>query len=311
MSRIPCPSFDGLALLVCALALWWPVSAPAERPEQAPSAEDHARTLEDWKAERIAFLKGRDGYLNLVGLFWLKPGRSTFGSAPDNVLRFPPSAAARIGELELNGEAVSMFVHDGIDVRHGDDPVRRIILSDDSSGHPVLVTHGALAWTVIRRDDRFALRLRDYEHEAIEQFEAPPHYPADLRYRVPATLERYETPRAVRVQTVIEGLDYRPESPGVVRFVLDGQQYELEAYVSGERLFLVFGDLTNRSESYPAGRFLYADLPDAAGNTVLDFNRAHNPPCAFNEFATCPVASPRNRLPVTIAAGEGYDRSAH
>ena len=87
--------------------------------------------------------------------------------------------------------------------------------------------------------------------------------------------------------------------------------YELEAYLVGDSLFFVFGDLTNRGETYGAGRFLYAELPGEDGKTVLDFNKSYSPPCAFNDFSTCPVASPRNRLKVRIEAGEKFDPALH
>jgi hypothetical protein len=93
----------------------------------------------------------------------------------------------------------------------------------------------------------------------------------------------------------------------LVSFEIGGEPYELEAYESGEMLFFVFGDLTNRDETYGAGRFLYSSVPAADGLLVLDFNKSYSPPCAFNDFATCPVASPRNRLPVRIEAGERFD----
>ncbi len=118
-------------------------------------------------------------------------------------------------------------------------------------------------------------------------------------------------PRQMRVDTVVTGLDYNPQSPGKLLFEIDGQDFALEAYQSGDRLFLVFGDLTSGRETYPAGRFLYAAMPDESGATVLDFNKAYNPPCAFNEFATCPVASLQNRLKTSIVAGERFDPAMH
>ncbi|MGA9524755.1 MAG: DUF1684 domain-containing protein, partial [Myxococcaceae bacterium] len=63
------------------------------------------------------------------------------------------------------------------------------------------------------------------------------------------------------------------------------------------------GDLTNRSDTYGAGRFLYTDLP-RDGQVVLDFNRAYNPPCAFTPYATCPLPTRENKLPIRIEAGE-------
>ena len=68
-------------------------------------------------------------------------------------------------------------------------------------------------------------------------------------------------------------------------------------------LWFILRDQTSGQETYPAGRFLYADLPKA-GKVVLDFNKAYNPPCAFTAFATCPLPPPQNWMPVRIEAGE-------
>ena len=91
----------------------------------------------------------------------------------------------------------------------------------------------------------------------------------------------------------------------------EGKTLRLEAYASGERLFFVFGDRTNGKETYPAGRFLYTAMPGEDGRIVLDFNRSYSPPCAFNDFSTCPVAAPRNRLPIRVTAGELFSRDAY
>ena len=98
---------------------------------------------------------------------------------------------------------------------------------------------------------------------------------------------------------------------GKFEFEIDGETYTLEAYASGEQLFYVFGDQTNRDATYGAGRFLYSAMPGDDGITVLDFNKSYSPPCAFNDFSTCPVASPRNRLPIRIEAGEKFEPSLH
>jgi uncharacterized protein (DUF1684 family) len=110
---------------------------------------------------------------------------------------------------------------------------------------------------------------------------------------------------------VIEGFQQFPVAPGTATFVIDGVEYELEPQLSGDKLFFVFGDQTNRDETYGAGRYLYADMPGDDGTFILDFNKAKSPPCAFNDFSTCPVASPRNRLPIRIEAGEKYDEALH
>ncbi len=153
--------------------------------------------------------------------------------------------------------------------------------------------------------------MHDFEHNVLRDFGPLPYFEIDPSLRVTARLRRYAEPRIANVETVIEGLGYHPSSPGVVEFDIDGQTYDLEAYGAGDELFFVFGDKTNRNDTYAAGRFLYSPMPGDDGLTVLDFNKAYSPPCAFNDFSTCPVASPRNRLPIRIEAGERYDPSLH
>jgi len=274
-------------------------------------AAAYEKEIQEWRADRIESLKGPTGFLNLVGLYWLGDESVRIGSAPDNDIVFPQGAAAFIGTLRPGQEGVLLEVAPGVDVLHDGVAVSSVLIADDNSADPVTVTHGSLAWTIIRRDGRFALRLRDYEHPAIAAFPPIESFPIDTRFRVTGSMRFFAEPRVLDVDTTIEGLGYHPSSPGTVAFVIDGQSVELEAYESDDVLFFVFADQTTGRETYPAGRFLYAERPDEDGETVLDFNRAYNPPCAFNEFATCPVASPRNRLAVRIEAGEKYDPAIH
>jgi uncharacterized protein (DUF1684 family) len=279
--------------------------------EAAVDPQDYAAEITQWRAERLARLKGPEGYLNLVGLYWLPESDTRIGSAADNDIVFPEPAAPEIGVLRTTAEGVFLDTQPAADVRYEDIPVRSILISDDTTESPIVLTHKSFAWTIIKRDGRFALRLRDFEHPAIEAFPPIESFPIDPEMRVVATLQRFDEPRVLNVKTTIEGLGYRPESPGTVVFEIDGNSHELEAYASGDRLFFVFADLTSGHETYPAGRFLYAAVPAEDGKTILDFNRAYNPPCAFNDFATCPVASPRNRLRTRIEAGEKYDPTVH
>ena len=299
------PIAIGTALILLTAMPWTAALAATYGIGACPN--DYRQCLEEWKAERIAYLKSDQGYLNLAGLFWLRDGANTFGSGPGNDLVFPAAAIPEMGSFELGEDGVVMKVRPGADVRMNGNPVTRVAMADDTSEQPGVVTFGSLAWTVIRRDDRFAVRLRDFDHPALHTFPAIGYFPTDEKLRVAATLQRYERPRIIRVATVIEGLDYNPSSPGLLRFDIGGQTFELEAYNAGNEFLLVFGDATSGRETYPAGRFLYASKPGKDGVVILDFNTAQNPPCAFNEFATCPIASPRNRLAIRIPAGERYE----
>ncbi len=285
--------------------------AACSQAEPTFDAAAHEQEVLEWRAGRLDALKAPTGYLNQTGLFWLEAGTYSFGADPDNDIVLPGDAAGRIGVFTVDADGVHMTVADGVSAASNGEPVTSMLISDDTTEDPVQITHRTMAWTVVKRDGRFAVRVRDFEHPFVATFGPLPYFPIDAAMRVPAKLQRYDEPRIANVGTVIEGLGYHPESPGTVVFEIGGQEYELEAYTSGERLFFVFGDQTNRDDTYGAGRFLYSAAPGEDGLTVMDFNKAYSPPCAFNDFSTCPIASPRNRLPVRIEAGEKYDPGLH
>jgi uncharacterized protein (DUF1684 family) len=274
-------------------------------------AAAHTQEVLDWRVWRIEQLKMPSGYLNQIGLYWTEPGTYSFGSAKSNDIVFGGNAAPEIGEFTVDTDGVSMMILPGVDVRSDGQSIKEMAIPADTTGQEVVVTHRSVAWTVVERVGRFGIRLRDFEHPFVESFGPLPYFDIDPSLRVQATLRRYDEPKIANVGTVIEGLGYHPESPGLVEFEIDGETYELEAYTSGEKLFYVFGDQTNRDDTYGAGRFLYSTAPGEDGVTVLDFNKSYSPPCAFNDFSTCPVASPRNRLPTRIEAGEKFHVSFH
>ena len=287
------------------------LSSTRSSGEAQVEPDAYEQEILQWRVERLANLKAPSGYLNLVGLYWLENGTTLIGAAADNDIVFPDNAAPYVGELQVSTDGVVLAAHPDADVRYEGLPVNSILIADDTTMNPVALTHGSLGWTLIKRDGRFALRLRDFEHASLENFASLTYYPIDPTLRVTATLQPFEKPKVLNVRTTIEGLGYRPESPGTITFEIDSVTHELEAYTSGDRLFFVFGDQTSGRETYPAGRFVYASWPDEEGKTILDFNKAYNPPCAFNAFATCPVASPRNRLKTRIEVGEIYDPETH
>lgn len=298
MSKLP------LLIMTCLLAA-------CSADDQTMDIVAYEADVQQWRVERLAALKHPDGFLTLVGLHWLTDEVGRIGSAADNDILLPDKAAPYVGRVYVTDAGVRLEVEPEVDVRHEGVPVRSILMSDDMTENPVLITHGSLAWTVVNRDGRYAIRVRDYEHPALDAFPPIEYYPIDPALRVTATLRRFDEPKILNVNTVIVGLDYRPTSPGTVVFDIDGETYELEAYESGDSLFFIFGDSTTGRETYPAGRFLYAAVPGPDGKTILDFNRAYNPPCAFNAFATCPVASPANRIGARIEAGEKFDPAVH
>lgn len=289
------------ALLVAAILLAQPATSEESEPARYESA------LAEWRAERVANLKGPDGWLNLAGLYWLEEGSNSFGAAADNdLVATEGSAPPKLGDFLVENGTVTFRAAPGAEVLHGETSVTEMLLADDQEKEATLLTSGPLAWTVIRRMDRLGVRLRDYDHPAVTAFAGIESYDADPSWRLEARFEPYPEPRTIRVPTVVEGLGWEPTVPGTLEFEAQGQSLSLEAYRSDDDFMIVFADATTGDTTYPAGRYLAADLPGDDGTTILDFNKAYNPPCVFTEFATCPLATPRNRLPVAVQAGEKY-----
>lgn len=282
-------------------------------PARVQNMDTYVQSLEEWREGRLERLKGKTGYLNLVGLYWLQEGVNRAGSAADNDLVFPDGIPAYLGSFELAEGAVTMTVAEGVEVFADGEPVSKVAMGDDTAKNEVLLTTGGFAWYVVEREGRYGVRVRNYELPGVADFPPIDHYPVDPAYRVNAHFKPYDEPRIVTVATIIDGVDYLPECPGVIEFDIAGETQQLEVYKSddGTQFFIIFADATTGGETYPAGRFVYTDWPDEHGVTVLDLNKSYNPPCAFNDFATCPVASPRNRLKVAIRAGEKYHPSMH
>ncbi len=273
---------------------------------QVSAQDSYEHELAEWRGQRVATLKGPDGWLNLAGLYWLEEGPNSFGASADNDLVAPAGSAPKLGEFLVDNGTVTFRTEPGVDVFLGESPVTETLLVDDQEKEATLLTAGSLAWTVIRRMDRLGVRLRDYDHPAVTSFAGIETYAADLDWRIEARFEPYAEPRKIRVATVVEGLGWEPTVPGTLEFEARGQSLSLEAYRSDDGFLIVFADGTTGDTTYPAGRYLKADLPGPGGTTILDFNKAYNPPCVFSEYATCPLATPRNRLPVAVEAGEKY-----
>lgn len=261
----------------------------------------YVRQLDEWHEKRVASLKKEDGWLNLAGLFWLKEGDNTAGSVSDNTIVFP-SGAAHTGTFRLENGTVSFTPSAGTTVTANGTALsgKTDIFTPDAA--PKTLQQGSLKWFIIRRGNRYGIRLRDLESENLKQFHGIQRFPVDEHYRIKARFEKPAVAKTIRITDVVGLVSDQPLA-GTLVFELNGKTYRLDA-TGEEKLFIVFGDKTNGKETYGAGRFLYADQPRADGTTILDFNQAINPPCAFTPYATCPLPPSQNKLAVRIPAGE-------
>src|SRR5207237_749301 len=176
-------------------------------------------------------------------------------------------------------------------------------LRDDHGTDADELVVGEMRLVIHRSGATRSLRVRDPNSAQAKSFAGFTWFPIDSRYRVTGHLVKDAQPQVLKVVNTYGDIDdYTSE--GVVEFTLDGQTLRLRPFTTRpNRFYFVFRDASSGQETYETARFLYSDLA-ADGSTVLDFNEAYNPPCAFNPFTTCPIPLRENRLPVKILAGE-------
>jgi uncharacterized protein (DUF1684 family) len=273
----------------------------------------YLQEVEDWHTRRNASLKKPDGWLSLAGLFWLKPGENKFGSSTSFRINFPAGKVPNeIGHFTLKDGIVSVHIKDDISVYHDGNEIKTITMIDDSEGSPTVLTHGSLSWYIIKRGDRYGVRLKDSESTQLWNFNGIDRFPVNPKWKISARFEAYDTLRTIEIPNILGTVNNDP-SPGKLLFELDGQTYSLDpiAEPDDKRWFIIFSDQTSGEETYGAGRFLYIDAPGKDGTAVIDFNKAYNPPCAFTPYATCPLPPEQNHLAIAIKAGEkkyhGYE----
>jgi len=296
---------DLLVLVTATLSL----SAGACARRRAAPDPAYAAEIAAWQRQRVASLTSEDGWLTLVGLFWLRLGENRFGSHPRNEIVLPGrDVPAVAGTLTLAPDG-TVTVHSlpEAGVMCGGRPVRTTVLRTDRHGAPDVLQLGHLRAHVIERAGAFALRVKDPTTTARREFKGIPTFPVDPALRVVGRFSPYHSMREVKVAAA-QGPAQTMLVPGIVEFTVAGRTCALEPFVSAPadaHFFFVFRDGTAGVESYGAGRFLEAAAPKAGSTSVvLDFNKAYNPPCAFTRFATCPLPTQQNTLSVRLEAGE-------
>ena len=277
-------------------------SAAATAP--GPAADAYRREIESWRATRDASLKDPDGWLTLVGLFWLEEGDNRFGSDPANRVVLPAGKSpAFAGTLVRHGNAVTVNAAPGAGLESDGHPVTEMAIDADAKDKPTLLRIGSVTFFVIKRGDRIGIRVRDSASPALAAFHGVASFPADARWRVSARFEAHPQPKPIPIANVLGQVNNEP-SPGEVVFEHGGTTYRLDALAGDDGgLFLIFGDQTNGRDTYGAGRFLDTEAP-RDGRVTVDFNKAYNPPCAFTAYATCPLPPRQNRLATAVTAGE-------
>jgi uncharacterized protein len=261
-----------------------------------------------WRDKRRSDLLQPDGWTSLIGLHWLDAGAHYIGSGAGSGIRLA-MGPAHMGMIDIAAGQVRFVPDKAATLTVDGEPIGNatVVLRTDAdpSGPSVIGFDGGKGHaTVIVRNERYALRVKHADAPGRTQFTGIDYWPATPDWKLRGKFVPHPLGKTIEVANIIGGMDAMA-NPGIVEFQLDGKTHRIEALDEGEGvLFLVFADRTNGQGSYGAGRFLDTPMPDADGNVELDFNQARNPPCAFTDFATCPLPPPENRLDVAITAGE-------
>ena len=271
---------------------------------EAKGTPEYFEEIKQWDQKRAERLKADDGWLNLVGRTWLKPGENKFGSAKDNdVVIESNKVPEQMGVFIFQDSTVTMKVSDGVEVLFNGEPVKEIVMIGDDKKEMNVFQYASIKWNLIVRNELYGIRFRDLESEAVKNFTGIERFPVNEDWKITADFEAYDPPRKISVPNVLGQVDEEP-SPGAIVFTRDNQTYRIEAVDAGDKLWFIFADGTSGEETYGGGRFLYTEKADSTGKVIVDFNKAYNPPCVLTKFATCPLPPKENYIKLRITAGE-------
>jgi uncharacterized protein (DUF1684 family) len=268
--------------------------------------KEYVQSIEQWHQKRIEALKTPNGWLNLEGLFWLQKGKNSFGN--------DKTAHCYYANKDFP-TWIGNFIYQGDSVQWENGNVNELTIDKvkagagktytvfNSEGNASVMDWKTFSWVVIKREDKVGIRFRNLNANTLIHFKGIERFPINPNWRIKAKLIP-PTQDFLMISNII-GQTVSSKNAGKLIFEKNGISYSLDVIdEGGKNLFIVFADETSGKSTYGAGRFIEIPKPDQDGNTVIDFNIAYNPPCAFTAYATCPLPPKQNRLALLIEAGE-------
>jgi len=262
-------------------------------------------SLEAWRSQLDDEIRGERGLLALGGLHWLEQGINTVGSSPDCSICLPKPIPRLLGALEFDGSRVRFHpdVGQSVEVNGIATQSAADLLYEDETGAST-VRSGDVTFTLTRHAGRIGVRL--WNAGRAREFPPRSWYDPSPEYRVQGSYTGYPAPLQIKIPDSL-GRSQDGFLQGFVSFRLRGKSHKLVAAETDDgRLFLLFKDLTSGKTTYAGGRYLQTERVSEDGLVELDFNRSHNPPSAFSEFAPCSLAPKVNSLNCPVEAGERY-----
>lgn len=300
-------------------------------PRQAPpvSPQVLAAEHEEWRARRESGLANpKGGVVSWMGLWQLNEGANRFGSDPSLAIVLPPGDSPPLaGTLYVEvvapaGSEPEQTVKlrlvpaagSGIALRDGGAVEEPIEVAHDRSGNTTFLTLGSLGLRVHaeRGTDRLWLRGWDTDSPRVASFELPAYFPVTNEWRLAARFDPYREPRQIPMADVTGGT-VANISPGELVFHAESREHRLIAFAteSSRDYLVMLRDSTAFGDTYQLGRYMHVPFPGDDGWTVIDFNRAYNPPCAFTPYSVCSFPPRENRLALAVTAGEKRPEGAN
>jgi hypothetical protein len=288
-------------ILVAAALLVAACSKPAEEAS-SPAGEEWVKSVNAWRAKHETDYR-RD-WATIAGLHFLEPGPYSIGSDKKNEIVLPERVPASVGRVVVADGWVRYEPAPGVTPSQNGKPLTgTVVLKEPGKDAADEVAIADVKFAVHESGPRLSLRVWDPDGKQAREFAGFDWFPIDPTYRVVARFIADAKPMSMKVMNTYGDADVM-QSEGVVEFTLNGETVRLRPFTTRpKRFYFVFRDASSGHETYETARFLYSDLKDD-GTTVLDFNQAYNPPCAFNSYTTCPIPLKENRLAVKILAGE-------
>jgi uncharacterized protein (DUF1684 family) len=273
--------------------------------QRSSPVDEYETQILQWRARKYEERVGENGWLSLIGLFWLNQGRNLIGSNPMCEIVLPEHAPTFLGIIEWNGRIAHLQVAEGVPVQINGKLIQRVILKSDKEAKPSFITWNQVCLVLHEHAGKQGVRIWDNQRR--NRFTLPllKWFPINMAFRFNAQYTRYPEPK-VSSQPDTFGETVEDRLDGYVTFKFDSKTYKLDVTEEKDHsLFIKFRDMTSSKESYPPSRYYYTE-PVKDGKVTLDFNYAYSPPCAFTEYATCIFAPQQNFLPFRVEAGEIY-----
>lgn len=294
---------SGLLKVLLILVLAVAAGSLAAESSIGTGTASHEQQVFDWRAKRDAGLRREHGWLSLVGLEWLQQGSNSLGSGAGNAAHIP-GGPARWGVIELNGDELVFTPEPGAGVLVDGQEVARVNLQADNRESPTTISSGTISVQVIFRES-YGLRISDSQAPARLDFEGMDNFAIQPEWLIDGRFVKADEGATIEIGNVLGQLLDMPVY-GYFEFDADGRTHRLAGIgdEDSESLWFIFADRTSGRETYGAGRFLYSEAMPENDSLLVDFNKAYNPPCAFNDYSTCPLPPLENRLDLRVAAGE-------